>query len=219
MAALMIMAFVGMRLVEQRGDTGRQGSPVLMMVIFFAGIFFVMIGFTIVYFSRIKRVGPNEALVITGRIRRRINPFTGEPEIVHFRVVTGGRAFIWPVIERADTLSLELVTVELVAANARTQDSEPVTIDGVAQVKIGSDESAIIAAAERFLSQRQDEIARVARETLLGHLRTIVRTLPAEHVHQDWDALAQQVQEVAADDLGNMGLVIDSLVIQDVRQA
>jgi flotillin len=176
-----------------------------------------LIGLGIFYSSRVKKVGPNEVLVISGRRHQRINPFTGEAETVRYRIVAGGRAFIMPVIERVDDLSLELMTIEVSTADVYTLQGVPVTVDGVAQIKIGSDDVSIATAAERFLSKSEAEIEHVAHETLAGHLRAILGTLSVEQIYKDRDAFAQQVAEVSTDDLGNMGLSIDSFVIKDIR--
>jgi flotillin len=181
------------------------------------GLLFVTIGLGMFYSSRVKKVGPNQVLVISGREHKRLNPITGETETVHYRIVAGGRAFIWPVIERVDDLSLELMTIEVSTADVYTLQGVPVTVDGVAQVKIGSDDISIATSAERFLSKTQVEIEHVAHETLAGHLRAILGTLTVEQIYKDRDAFAQQVQEVSTDDLGNMGLTIDSFVIKDIR--
>jgi flotillin len=69
----------------------------------------------------------------------------------------------------------------------------------------------------RFLSKSQAEIAHVASETLVRHLRGILRTQTEDQIRKDRDALAQQVQAAAADDLSNMGLDIYSFDIKKVR--
>lgn len=181
------------------------------------GLLFVIIGLGVFYSSRVKKVGPNQVLVISGREHRRVNPITGERETVHYRIVAGGRAFIMPVIERVDDLSLELMTIEVSTADVYTLEGVPVTVDGVAQVKIGSDDISIATAAERFLSKSQAEVEHVAHETLAGHLRAILGTLTVEQLYRDRDAFAQQVQEVSSDDMRNMGLAIDSFVIKDIQ--
>lgn len=181
------------------------------------GLLFVIIGLGAFYSSRVKKVGPNQVLVISGREQKRVNPVTGEPETVHYRIVAGGRAFIMPVIERVDDLSLELMTIEVSTADVYTLEGVPVTVDGVAQVKIGSDEISIATAAERFLSKSQAEVKHVAHETLAGHLRAILGTLSVEQIYKDRDAFAQQVQEVSGHDMRNMGLSIDSFVIKDIQ--
>ncbi len=181
------------------------------------GLLFVIIGLGVFYSSRVKKVGPNQALVISGRPHREVDEVTGEAYTTQYRIVTGGRAFIMPVIERVDDLSLELMTIEVTTPDVYTLEGVPVTVDGVAQVKIGSDRTSVRTAAERFLSKSQAEVQHVAHETLAGHLRAILGTLTVEQIYKDRDAFAQQVQEVSADDLRNMGLSIDSFVIKDIQ--
>ena len=181
------------------------------------GVLFVIIGLGAFYSSRVKKVGPNQVLVISGREQKRVNPITGETEVVHYRIVAGGRAFIMPIVERVDDLSLELMTIEVTTPDVYTLEGVPVTVDGVAQVKIGSDEISIATSAERFLSKSHTEIKHVAHETLAGHLRAILGTLTVEQIYKDRDAFAQQVQEVSALDMRNMGLAIDSFVIKDIQ--
>jgi flotillin len=194
------------------------------------GLLFVIIGLGVFYSSRVKKVGPNQALVISGRPHRGVDEVTGEAYTTQYRIVTGGRAFIMPVIERVDDLSLELMTIEVTTPDVYTLEGVPVTVDGVAQVKIGSDRTSVRTAAERFLSKSGAEVQHVAHETLAGHLRAILGTLTVEQIYKDRDAFAQQVQGVSADDLRaqqvqgvsaddlrNMGLSIDSFVIKDIQ--
>lgn len=170
-------------------------------------VFFVLFALLFVYASRVRKVGPNEVLVISGR---------GEGES-KFRIVTGGRAFIWPVLERADDLSLEIMTIDVRTPDVPTVQGVKVTVDGVAQIKIGSDESSIRTAAIQFLSKSKQEIEHVAHETLAGHLRAILGTLTVEQLYKDREAFAQKVQEVSGDDMASMGMEIVSFVIKDIN--
>jgi flotillin len=178
-------------------------------------LLFLFILFTLVavYASRVRKVGPNEVLVISGRRTR--NPQTGEIE--PYRIVKGGRAFIWPILERVDTLSLEIMTIEIMTEDVYTRQGVPVTLEGVAQIKIASDDVSIRTAAERFLSKTRAEIINVAHETLAGHLRAIIGNMTVEEIYRERDKFAQEVQSVSASDLANMGLGIDTFVIKDVR--
>jgi flotillin len=109
------------------------------------------------------------------------------------------------------------MTIEVGIADVYTSQGVPVSLDGVAQIKIGSDDISVATATERFLSQSRAEIREVAHETLAGHLRAIVGALTVEEIYRDRDAFASRVQEVSAGDLANMGLVIDSFVIKDIQ--
>lgn len=181
---------------------------VIILLLFFVGFTLVAI-----YASRVQKVGPNEVLVISGRST--MNRDTGKKE--PYRVVKGGRAFIWPVLERVDRLLLEIMTIEIITENVYTKQGVAITLEGVAQIKVASDDVAIRTAAERFLSKTRVEISNVAHETLAGHLRAIIGALTVEEIYRERDKFAQSVQEVSAGDLANMGLGIDTFVIKDVR--
>jgi flotillin len=147
------------------------------------------------------------------------DPHTGEKTKRQYRIVTGGSAFIWPVFERVDDLSLELITIEVRTEEVYTVKGVPVTVDGVAQIKIGSDDVSIATAAERFLSKTQKEILYVAHETMAGHLRAMLGTLTVEEIYRERDKFAQQVQETSGPDMANMGLTIDSFVIKNIQDS
>ena len=176
-------------------------------------LFFILFALVAVYASRVQKVGPNEVLVISGRQRR--SRETGEVE--PYKIVKGGRAFIWPILERVDRISLEIMTIEVTTEDVYSKQGVAITLEGVAQIKVASDNVSIRTAAERFLSKTRVEIINVAHETLAGHLRGIVGTLTVEEIYSERDKFAQSVQEVSAGDLANMGLGIDTFVIKDVR--
>jgi flotillin len=190
---------------------------VLIAVLAVFALFFVLLVLAFVYASRYKKVGPNEVLIISGRGVGTTDPGTGQKMRRSFRIVRGGGTFIWPVVERVDRLSLELMTIEVVTTNVYTSQGVPVTVDGVAQVKVGSDDVSIVTAAEQFLSKSTKEIQNVALQTLEGHLRGILGTLSVEEIYRDRDKFAQRVQEVSALDMKNMGLTIVSFTIKNIH--
>lgn len=188
-----------------------------LVVVVIMGLIFVLGVFLALYSSRYKKVGPNEVLIISGRRQTVVDPATGEKATRNYRIVKGGGAFIWPVLERVDDLSLEIMTIDVITPKVYTVQGVPITVDGVAQVKIRGDDVSIATAAEQVLSKSQDEIRNVALQTLEGHLRAILGTLTVEEVYKDRDAFAARVQDVAAGDLANMGLSIVSFTIKDIR--
>jgi flotillin len=191
------------------------GTILVLFVV--VGLIFVLGVFLGFYSSRYKKVGPNEALVISGRRHGFIDHVTGEKGTRNYRVIKGGGAFIWPVLERVDDLSLEIMTIDVITPKVYTMAGVPITVDGVAQIKIRGDDISIATAAEQVLSKTQDEIRNVALQTLEGHLRAILGTLTVEEIYKDRDAFAAKVQDVAAGDLANMGLSIVSFTIKDIR--
>src|SRR5215472_16978326 len=75
----------------------------------FLFVFFMMFA---IWASRYTKVGPNQVLVISGRKHRIIDP-DGTAREVGFRIVKGGGVFVWPVFEKVDILSLELMTIDV----------------------------------------------------------------------------------------------------------
>src|SRR4029077_10762695 len=117
-------------------------------------VFFMFIG---IWASRYTKVGPNQVLVISGRKHRMVDP-DGTKRDVGFRVVKGGGVFVWPVYEKVDLLSLELLTIDVQTPEVYTSKGVPVRVDGVAQVKVKGDDISISTAAEQFLSKGVDDI-------------------------------------------------------------
>ncbi|MGC8743186.1 MAG: flotillin family protein [Verrucomicrobiia bacterium] len=192
--------------------SGGSGLAVLAAIII---VLVVILGIAIVL-SRYTKVGPNEVLIVSGRKHKYIDA-DGVERVRGFRIVKGGGTFVYPIIEKVDVLSLELITIDVQTPEVYTSKGVPVKVDGVAQIKVKGDDISIATAAEQFLSKGRDEIKSIATQTLEGHLRAILGTLSVEEIYQNRDAFAAKVQEVAAGDMANMGLSIVSFTIRDIR--
>src|SRR5262245_7170841 len=177
----------------------------------------IFIGFAVVL-SRYTKVGPNQVLVVSGWTHRYIDP-DGTERKRGCRITKGGGTFVYPVVEKVDILSLELLTIDVQTPEVYTSKGVPVKVDGVAQIKVKGDDISIATAAEQFLSKGTEDIKNIAMQTLEGHLRAIVGTLTVEEIYQNRDMFAAKVQEVAAGDMANMGLGIVSFTIRDIRDS
>jgi flotillin len=181
---------------------------VILVMVFIIGMVMIL--------SRYTKVGPNQVLVISGRDHRYMDP-DGTARKRGFRIVKGGGTFVYPVIEKVDVLSLELLTIDVQTPEVYTSKGVPVKVDGVAQIKVKGDDVSIATSAEQFLGKSTQEIQQIATQTLEGHLRAILGTMTVEEIYQNRDAFASKVQEVAAGDMANMGLGIVSFTIRDIR--
>ncbi len=95
-------------------------------------------------------------------------------------------------------LSLEIMTLDVTTPEVYTSQGVPVIVDGVAQIKIKKDEASLHAAAERFLGKAPEEIAKIALETVQGHLRAILGTMTRRgHL--------QEPRPVRAEGAGDLG--------------
>jgi flotillin len=177
------------------------GQTIVLLALVFLGV--VGVGYVLTYLAFLKKVGPNQVLVVSGRGR--------------VKFITGGADMVVPLFHTWNTLSLEVMTLDVTTPEVYTVQGVPIIVDGVAQIKIKKDEASLHAAAERFLGKAPEEIAKIALETVQGHLRAILGTLSVEDIYKNRDQFAQKVQEISTGDLGNMGLGIDSFTIRDIR--
>merc|ERR1719412_3372709 len=108
------------------------------------------------------------------------------------------------------------MTLNPMCDNVETKQGVPLTVTGVAQVKIMKDKNLLEIAAEQFLGKKEEEITETILQTLEGHLRAILGTLTVEEVYKDRDQFAALVREIAKPDVGKMGIEILSFTIKDV---
>ncbi len=156
--------------------------------------------------KRYMKVGPNEAMIISGAFTR------GVPKVVH-----GGGTFVWPGIQKAEILSLEVITIDVRTPEVYTEKGVPIIVDGIAQIKVHATDQAIRTAAEQFLGRGRNEIMNVAKQTLEGHLRAILGQMEVEDIYKNRDMFAQKVQETSATDFAKMGLQIVSFTLRDIK--
>uniref|UniRef100_A0A8C7VXU2 Flotillin n=1 Tax=Oncorhynchus mykiss TaxID=8022 RepID=A0A8C7VXU2_ONCMY len=113
-------------------------------------------------------------------------------------------------------ITLEIMTLQPKCEDVETAEGVAITVTGVAQVKVMVDNELLGYACEQFLGKSVIEIKSVILQTLEGHLRSILGTLTVEQIYQDRDRFAALVREVAAPDVGRMGIEILSFTIKDV---
>ena len=92
--------------------------------------------------------GPNEALVISGVC------YGSQPN-----AIVGGRAIVCPCLQTVQRISLGIMTLIINSPNVVSSQGVPISVTGVAQVKInGSSEEMLRAAAEQFGDKSTEEI-------------------------------------------------------------
>lgn len=192
------------------GMLAQAGAPAwIWIVAVFGGLGLFLL---LVFAARYRKAGPNEAMIIFGGLGRQDADGRRIPKIIK-----GGGGIVWPIIESYQMLSLELMTIDLVANKIYTITGVPINVDSVAQIKVRGDDVSISTAAERFLSMGMRQVMEIAKQTLEGHLRAIVGTLTVEEIYKDRDMFTSRVQEVATSDMANMGLSIDSFTLRDIQ--
>lgn len=189
------------------------GFDVLAIPMIVIGVIFVL---GLAFWARYKTVGPDEAMIVTGSYLGTKNAHIDESNR-RIKIVRGGGAFILPIFQQAEFLSLLSHKLDVTTPEVYTEQGVPVMADGVAIIKIGSSVEDIATAAEQFMGKPTESLQQEAQEVLEGHLRAILGTMTVEEVYRNRDKFAQEVQGVAAKDLKKMGLQIVSFTIKDIR--
>ncbi|MBI4259828.1 MAG: flotillin family protein [Actinobacteria bacterium] len=176
------------------------GLPVVIVALIALGV--VVVAFAA---SRYKVAKPNEALIVAGARRAPGN----------IRVVVGGGTLVYPLVNVAKRLSLEVQSIAVGLQGAVSTEGIPVNVDGIVNVKIADNENAIRQAAQRFLD-RQERVPEIVRNVMEGSLRTIIGQITVVQLIRDREVFAARVQAVASGDLEGTGLVIDVFTIQSI---
>jgi len=167
----------------------------------------------LVLFKAMWRVAePNEALIISGFRTRRDSAAIGES--MGFKMVTGHGTFVVPGVQVVRKLSLDLNEAEL-SVDCVTQQGIPVHLKAVVIYKVGDDFASIANAARRFLDQQDKMNARI-QNVFAGHLRAICGSLTVEDLIRERDKLTEATRAAAGTEMEKLGLVIDSLQIQEI---
>ena len=181
------------------------GVGVVLAVVAFFGMLAVLVFRNLLYIC-----GPNEVLIFSGA-QRKVEGVT-----VGYRVIKGGSSIRRPLIETVDKLDLTNMIIEVSVTNAYSKGGIPLTVQGVANVKVAGHEPVLNNAIERFLSWDRNAIMQVAKDTLEGNLRGVLSQLTPEQVNEDKIMFAEKLLEEAEHDLTKLGLILDTLKVQNV---
>jgi flotillin len=191
-------------------------SPELIIV---AAVVVVLVFVVPILFKMLYRVpAADQALIITGAGTKGAEAGT---EGRTYKIITGGGALVVPVIQKAQYLSMKADKAILEVEGVDTQKI-PVGVRGVAIFKVGDDGHSITNAATRFLHDQDaskgasSQMHDLVREVFHGHLRSIIGGLSVEDLIANRNELAQQTRDASADEMQKLGLVVDSLQIQDI---
>jgi flotillin len=109
------------------------------------------------------------------------------------------------------------MTLSIESPRVYSQQGVPISVTGIAQVKIeGKNSDMLRAACEQFLGKTEEEIMAVARETLEGHQRAIIASMTVEDIYKQRKKFSKKVFEVASSDLVDMGFTVISYTIKDI---
>ncbi len=189
------------------------------MFTFMTGIIAILVLLAVFIIRNVIHIcPPNKVLIFSGRYRYITVMQNGQMvrKRVGFRIIRGGRGFRWPLFETVDSMDLTNINIEVKVEEAYAKNAIPLSVTGIANLKIAGDEPIINNAIERFLGRPRAELIRIAQETLEGNLRGVLAKLTPEEVNEDRITFIKKLQEEADEDLAKLGLVLDTLKIQNI---
>ncbi|TRY71742.1 hypothetical protein TCAL_17413 [Tigriopus californicus] len=112
--------------------------------------------------------GPNEAIVVSGCLH-------SQPLIV-----VGGWAFVIPCVQKVQRLSLNIMTLKVSSPKVYTMQGVPLSVTGIAQVKITSNAKKL--PSNNSLTKSDSDIEEIAMVTLEGHQRAIMGAMTVDEI-------------------------------------
>ena len=186
-------------------------APEFIQVVAILAIAVALLALLVFIARRIRRVPPNEALVIVGRGAGR--PVPGEATVGQ-RVVIGGRTFVWPILQQGFSISLEQRQIGIMVEGV-DKNRIKIAIKASINFKVSGTEEGVRRAAQRFLSQ-QSALTDIIKESLEGSLRSIIGDMTIEQIISDRKGLSDRVVAETKTDLVEQGLQVDLLNISDI---
>ena len=177
---------------------------VLLGTVFVIGVAGVLIAKKLIYIA-----APNEVLVFSGR-----QAVGGQ---LGYRTIKGGRGYRVPLIETVDRIDLTNMIIDVAVRNAYAKGGIPLTVQGVANIKVAGHQPLLGNAIESFMGMERRSIIKIAKDTLEGNLRGVLSQLTPEQVNDDKLRFAEKLLEEAEHDLSKLGLVLDTMKIQHVE--
>ena len=125
---------------------------------------------------------PNRVAIISGGLKKNVN---SDGRKLGYRTVKGGRTIRIPLFEQVSWMDLNNIPLEVSVTNAYSKGAIPLNVQGIANVKVSSQDSLLSNSVERFLNVPHQSIAQIAKETLEANLRGVLATLTPEEVNED----------------------------------
>ena len=184
-------------------DMADSGQIVVMIAVAFA---LLLVGAAVLLVSRYRRCPSNKILVIYGRVQ------SGQSA----RCMHGGGAFVWPLVQHYDYLSLDPLQIEIPLRGALSAENIRVNVPSVFTVAIGTDAITMNNAAVRLLGLSSKDIVKQAEDIIFGQLRQVIASMNIEDINRDRDKFLASIHESIAPELEKIGMVLINVNITDI---
>lgn len=157
--------------------------------------------------SRYRKARPDEILIKYGKVR-------GNKAA---QIVRGNGAFVWPIINAYETMSLRPIQLNLDFKQAISKENIRVDVPSNIVVAVSSDLDLQQLAVERLLGMSIDELKRLIAETVYGQMRIVIAQMSIVELNSDRETFQKKVMENVSNELKKFGLELKNINIQDIR--
>ncbi|MDP8207298.1 MAG: SPFH domain-containing protein [Candidatus Electryonea clarkiae] len=175
-------------------------------------IFILAFSLLIATLSRVKRCPSDQVLVVYGKVGKGSDGESRSSQCIH-----GGTAFIWPLIQSYQFLSLSPMQIGINLRGALSLQNIRVDVPSVFTVGISTTLAIMSNAAERLLGLKHTQVEALAEEIILGQLRSVIATMRIEEINVDRDKFVQNITQSVETELKKIGLKLINVNITDIK--
>lgn len=171
-----------------------------------AGLLVVIVLLGIIgIFSRYRKCKSDEVLVVYGK--------TGGSKSA--KLYHGGAAFVWPIIQGYDFLSMKPMQIDCKLTGAISAQNIRVDVPTTITVAISTDPEVMQNAAERMLGLSMDDKQNLITDVVYGQMRLVIADMTIEELNSDRDKFLAKVKDNIDTELRKFGLYLMNINIRD----
>lgn len=178
-------------------------------IMYVSAILAVVIILTIIgVLSRYRRCKPNQVLVVYGKTG-------GEKKSA--KLYHGGAAFVLPIIQNYDVLSMEPMQIDCKLTGALSSQNIRVDVPTTITVAISTNPEIMQNAAERLLGMNTESTENLITDIVYGQMRLIIAEMTIEKLNSDRDEFLDKARKNIDNELNKLGLYLLNINISDIR--
>ena len=178
-------------------------------IMYVSAILAVVIILTIIgVLSRYRRCKPNQVLVVYGKTG-------GEKKSA--KLYHGGAAFVLPIIQNYDILSMEPMQIDCRLTGALSSQNIRVDVPTTITVAISTNPEIMQNAAERLLGMDTESTENLITDIVYGQMRLIIAEMTIEKLNSDRDEFLDKARKNIDNELNKLGLYLLNINISDIR--
>lgn len=154
-----------------------------------------------------RRCPSNQVMVIYGSKRK-----DGKSA----KYIHGGGAFIVPLIQDFQFLSLKPISFEVNLTDALSKNNIRVNVPSTFTIAVSTDMTVLENAGQRILGLTQDQIKELASDIVLGQLRLVIASMTIEEINSKRETFQQEINKNVDTELSKVGLEVLNVNLRDL---